>query len=498
MQKMKYLIIALLCTMVQGAWADGVKYIERSWSGDNIGGSVVSTEKTCSSYTTWNGTSNLTGGWYYYKTSNKEINSHRITVSGNVNLILADGSYLKHKRGIYIQDGCTLTIYAQSGGTGKQECPSADGDNAAIGGNADAVGGHLVIHGGYIIAKADHNNAAGIGGGNHSSGLRSVTIYGGSVEAKGKDSGAGIGSGQQNDVYCNVTIYGGTVTATGGDYAAGIGGGYGGNGGTTEISGGTVNATGGMYAAGIGGGHSANGGTLTISGGTVTATAGYEAAGIGGGYGGHVGTVTIDGGTVYAKGGGDDGTAIGKGFHGSENSGTVNINGGHVEMTAVFNTYFVTGTLKLGDQFMVSKAGSKVGKDSREITCKSKNENTDDVTIVVKSCDHSGASINQKDDDHHTVSCSYCKVTEEENSFGSDDTCTKCGYEMPTITLTDGKDNGETLEAYDGETVNVEYDRELSAEEQTEATTRSSSMVNGQCSMFNGSARLTPSACLTR
>ena len=307
MQKMKYLIIALLCTMVQGAWADGVKYIERSWSGDNIGGSVVSTEKTCSSYTTWNGTSNLTGGWYYYKTSNKEINSHRITVSGNVNLILADGSYLKHKRGIYIQDGCTLTIYAQSGGTGKQECPSADGDNAAIGGNADAVGGHLVIHGGYIIAKADHNNAAGIGGGNHSSGLRSVTIYGGSVEAKGKDSGAGIGSGQQNDVYCNVTIYGGTV---------------------------------------------------------------------------------------YAKGGGDDGTAIGKGFHGSENSGTVNINGGHVEMTAVFNTYFVTGTLKLGDQFMVSKAGSKVGKDSRESTCKSKNENTDDVTIVVKSCDHSGASIN--------------------------------------------------------------------------------------------------------
>ena len=54
---------------------------------------------------------------------------------------------------------------------------------------------------------------------------------------------------------------------------------------------------------------------------------------------------------------------------------------------------------------------------------------------------------------------------------------------MPTITLTDGKDNGETLEAYDGETVNVEYDRELSAEEQTEATTRSSSMVNGQCSI---------------
>ena len=51
---------------------------------------------------------------------------------------------------------------------------------------------------------------------------------------------------------------------------------------------------------------------------------------------------------------------------------------------------------------------------------------------------------------------------------------------MPTITLTDGKDNGETLEAYDGETVNVEYDRELSAEEQTEATTRSSSMVNVQ------------------
>lgn len=369
-----------------------IVYYDHHWEGSDTDGHVVKEHKLCTSYSNWNGTSNLTGGWYVFSGS-LETNTDRITVSGDTKLILADGCSLKHKRGIYIQDGATLTIYAQSTGSnmGKLNCPSGDGDNAAIGGNADKVGGYLVIHGGDIYAEADKANAAGIGGGNHESGMRGITIWDGTIEAKSYCSGAAIGGGQQNNVWTPVTIYGGNVTAYGNlqgyEGGAGIGGGEDRGNGLIKIYGGTINATGGWGGAGIGGGTggsldypvyiyggtvNATGGELAsagigagrdgsqnsgiyIYGGTITATAGSNtnttnAAGIGGGGNcGHGGLVEIHGGHVKAYGSGDysdydegdsevtAGAGIGGGNEG--NGGTVRIYGGIVEAYAGAYTY---------------------------------------------------------------------------------------------------------------------------------------------------------------
>ena len=200
------------------------------------------------------------------------------------------------------------------------------------------MSGHLIIHGGTVEASSSENNAAAIGGGNgSSSGMQSVTIYGGTVKATGKSSGAGIGSGQENSTVPSITIYGGNVTATGGNYAAGIGGGEECSGGTITIYGGTVKGTGGEYGAGIGGGEEGGASTITIYNGNVTANGGNKGgAGIGGGDQGKNGTITIYNGTVNATGG-SYGSGIGAGEE-NDDAGrancTVTIYGGDVTATA--------------------------------------------------------------------------------------------------------------------------------------------------------------------
>ena len=170
---------------------------------------------------------------WYVVNENTTI-SGTITVVGSANLILADGVKLtvtatgsSYNPGIRVASGNTLTIYAQSEGTGE-------------------------------IAATGSSRGAGIGG----QGANSSTI-----EACG-----------------TVVIYGGRITATGGQNAAGIGGGgnatsasgtrNGGNGGTVKVYGGTVTATGGAAnAAGIGGGYgkaaASSQGTLTVAAGMV-------------------------------------------------------------------------------------------------------------------------------------------------------------------------------------------------------------------------------------
>ena len=248
-----------------------------------------------SSMTTWN------GGWYVVN-SNVTIDD-RVTVSGEVHLILADNASLTVNGGINVAEGNSFSVYAQS-----------------VGKN---MGTLTVTGGGY---------GAGIGGRNsdrNGSSCGNITIHGGSVAATGGDEAAGIGGG----AFCsdgNITINGGTVTATGGQEAAGIGGGRGGSGGDITINGGSVAATGGVFAAGIGGGQSGFGGNITINGGNVTATSEAFAAGIGGGQESSGGNITINGGTVTATGG-PDGAGIGSGNHGSYD--TITINGGSVTAT---------------------------------------------------------------------------------------------------------------------------------------------------------------------
>ena len=268
---------------------DGISLLSTQEKVSYIDPTKEQTEQTCDSATvvtaddtTWGDDGN--NGWYVVN-SNVTI-STRVTVTGDVHLILADGASLDAAQGVNVGAGNSLTIYGQSGGTGK----------------LTATGGGF---------------QAGIGGNSNQSGT--ITINGGTVTATGGDGGAGIGGGKEAEGG-TITINGGTVNATGSTDAAGIGGGGGGNGGNITINGGTVTATGSTTpysgSAGIGGGGVyGSGGTIIIRGGTVIAN-GAGGAGIGGGSSGAGGTITISGGTVIAKGSGSPGIG-GGGGHGA-------------------------------------------------------------------------------------------------------------------------------------------------------------------------------------
>lgn len=190
-----------------------------------------------------------TSGWYV--ASGGVTIDRRVTVTGDVHLILEDNCNLTVNGGIGVNEGNSITIYAQSEGGSMGEL-TANGTNGA-----------------YNIGAS-----AGIGGD-------------GGIYVQGKTAGT-------------ITIYGGRVTANGGNgnpddsgQAAGIGGGGGGHfdhlttggaGGTVNIYGGYVKTTGGKnpfdssHACGIGGGYNsyanndANGGTINITGGTLSDT----------------------------------------------------------------------------------------------------------------------------------------------------------------------------------------------------------------------------------
>ena len=244
--KKRILSILLCCVMLAGllptvALAEGgVSYLDETGTLQTC----ASATKVTDSVTAWS------NGWYVVTgdvTIGTEETPLRVTVSGDVRLILADGCTLTVNGCIQVQDdddditngsANALTIYAQST------------DKSTM--------GELIAKG----AERDFN--AAIGGGNGDTG----------------------GSGGK------ITINGGIVTATS-NAGAGIGGGYGdgsgGSGGTVTINGGIVTATS-IGGAGIGGGEGeggsgGSGGTITINGGVVKAESTLGAA-IGGGYSG--------------------------------------------------------------------------------------------------------------------------------------------------------------------------------------------------------------------
>ena len=357
----------------------GVPYMARSWN--NADNSLTEQLRYyAGEYTNLSSLTNdaMSGGWYVL-----DVNltfGNRITVSGNVRLILTDGMTLTAEKGIRVPEGATLRIYGQANDSGKL-IATAGSYNAAIGSNDEDDGdedaaGTIIIYGGTIEATGD-SDAAGIGGGNEA-GAGNVTVYGGTVTATGGDYGAGIGSGDEpeNGSAGSYTQYGGTVTANGGKEAAGVGGGNDCDGGTVTIWGGKLEATGlgwGREAggAGIGGGDDGDGGTVTIHGGDVTAQGGYFAAGIGGGEHGITGTVTINGGEVKATGG-DLGAGIGTGdgkLHTemNENTGSVTINGGRVYATGGYNAAGIGGgheaggvTITIYDGYVNAKGGGRL------------------------------------------------------------------------------------------------------------------------------------------
>ena len=343
----------------------GVAYIERGWDGS----AVTEQPKTIDIYTpiventvTWNGT---TGGWYVAR-DNVTINQ-RVTVIGDVHLILTDGCTLTVNGGIQLEAGDSLTIYGQSDGAdtmGKLTASITSENtaiyNAAIGGNTGKTGGTLTVCGGAVeatvtvidVSQSDPDTSQG-----NNNGSFAGDSYGAAIGGGGSETGTDGGT---------ITIFGGTVRAEsvlGAGIGGGSGGGGGGDGGKVTISGGAVRAES-YYGGGIGGGGDlsggdtgGDGGTITISGGTVEVQS-VSGAAIGGGSsgfgfsdsiptktkgtGGSGGTITISGGSVTATtmtgrtigllsemgAGRWAGAAIGGSFGGS--SGNITISGGTV------------------------------------------------------------------------------------------------------------------------------------------------------------------------
>ena len=299
---------------------NGVSYLDKNGSkqtADNV--TVVD-----GSMTAWS------DGWYVV--NGAVTIDGRVTVSGEVHLILADNASLTVNGGIDVAENNSFSVYAQSVGEnmGTLTATSSESEEAGIGGTWENAG-TITINGGSVTASSGENGA-GIGGGNGKN-AGTITINGGSITATGGRNGAGIGSGFEGSGG-NITINGGTVIATG-ENGAGIGSGEHGSYGNITINGGSVAATGGYAAAGIGSGGYGSYGNITIHGGSVAATGGFYGAGIGAGIGvgqdSSGGNITIHGGSVAATGG-DAGAGIGSGYRASV--GNITINGGNVAATS--------------------------------------------------------------------------------------------------------------------------------------------------------------------
>ena len=210
---------------------------------------IDGSSKTLTDYTVVTGDlRTMSTGWYAV-TYDVAIN-RRVTVEGNVNLLLCDGADYQSDGGLKVQSGNSLTIWQQENGTGKLTAVVSsryDHNFAVIGSNKGYQHGNITINGGMIDVTAPVQNPA-IGCG----------------ETTNTDQSAGSGI---------ITINGGNITAKGGALAAGIGGGWGQSGGTITINGGVIDATAGNDAGAIGSGYCGmnNDTTVTINGGNITA-----------------------------------------------------------------------------------------------------------------------------------------------------------------------------------------------------------------------------------
>ena len=278
---------------------DGISLLSTQEKVSYIDPTKEQTKQTCDSATVVTETDTAWGAsdsqehWYVVN-SNVTINT-RVTVTGDVHLILKDGFTLNATKGINVSKGNSLTIYAQSAGEGMGKLITTGSVSVAgIGGiwfygadSANCTSGTITINGGMVKATGGYSSA-GIGGSSSGGAGGTITINGGTVTATGGSGGAGIGGRREGTSGGTITINGGHVTANGSQrsfYSAGIGGGFKGAGGSITINGGVVDAHGGW--TGIGSGEDGYSGTATgdcavaVNGGVVTATGEHD-AGIGG------------------------------------------------------------------------------------------------------------------------------------------------------------------------------------------------------------------------
>ena len=131
----------------------------------------------------------LSEGWYVLT---EDASCGNITVSGDVHLVLMDGTTLTVSGSI--TNNGKLNIYGQNEGNAKLNISGRDAENIS--------GGTLVIHDCEISATETSNYAA--------ISSEDVTIYAGSLSAIAQ-TGAGIGGGIMKGYNGTVRIYGGSV-----------------------------------------------------------------------------------------------------------------------------------------------------------------------------------------------------------------------------------------------------------------------------------------------
>ena len=166
--------LMIAATLVTASADTSVSYIDANGTTRTCASATEVTE----SDTSWGDDGN--SGWYVV---NGDVTiDQRVTVTGDVHLILADGYTLTASQGINVSEGNSLTIYAQSAGEGMGKLTANAGwERAAIGSEQFQAAGNITICGGSITAAG--GGSAAIGNVNGEAGT--VTIYGGWVKATG-------------------------------------------------------------------------------------------------------------------------------------------------------------------------------------------------------------------------------------------------------------------------------------------------------------------------
>ena len=345
------------------AEGDSVSYVDYTWNEESK--TLSSETKSVDTYTEITSTTTeMISGWYVV---NGEVTvAERMTATGEVHLILADGAHLTASLGITVNEGNSLYIYGQSSdeSTMGKLTATTTNSNAAIGGLKLNHAGTIVINGGNINASTS-GYGAGIGSSEYRGGYQ-ITINAGVVIVTSSGSSAAIGSGNNGGdgavwgTVHSICINGGVVNATQtADGGAAIGGGNLFDGGDITITGGTVTATNKDAGAAIGGGMYGSGGNITITGGNVSATYTHSfryGAAIGAGYYGEsAGNILITGGTVTAT----SNRGCGIGVYNGDN-GRIVILGGTVNASGSGNVHInagASGSMMLVDGTTVTISG---------------------------------------------------------------------------------------------------------------------------------------------